>query len=141
MVVVYMKIYGDYTVYGQDFQDVQSNAMRRIVFSPDDKHSCVLTEMRDGCICIKNASNIPFEFTFSRNGRMIAVVKYNGTDQHLLVNTNWRINQNTVENKVYKQTFFQIGYKQLFIRICFYSGNPYQPRSIQITTFTLRRKY
>lgn len=101
MVKVYIKVYGKYTINGKDFQQVKSGSMRRILFSPDNVHSFSVTEMKDGCLCLTNTSNIPFEFSLSRNGKLIALVKCDGVKQQLLVNTNWRITQNGVENKVY----------------------------------------
>lgn len=57
-----------------------------------------ITEMRDGCLCIKNDSKAAFNFTISRNRKLIAMVEYTG-DDHLLVNTNWRINSRGVQNR------------------------------------------
>lgn len=100
MVKVYIKVYGKYTIFGKDFPKVESGSMRRILFSPDNEHSFSVNEMKDGCLCLTNTSNIPFEFSLGRNGKLIAMVKCDGVKQQLLVNTNWRITKNGVENKV-----------------------------------------
>lgn len=99
MAKVYVKVYGEYTLSGRDFPTVQSSTMRRLVFSPDNKHSLSVEPLRDGCLCITNDAKVAFGFSISRNRKLIATVKYNDVDSTLLVNTNWRISQKGVENK------------------------------------------
>lgn len=139
MVKVYIKIYGTYTLTGRDFQQIRSDAMRRFIFTPDGKHTCIVVELEDGCIGIKNDSNTPFEFSLSRDSKLIAVVKYNGTDEHLLVNTNWCITQNAVENKVSKILFEWKQFDKNPIRmetiLCFFFFRKLTP--IRIYTFRM----
>lgn len=99
MTKVYVKVYHPYTMTGKDFAPVKHNQFRRTIFSPDNRHTLAITEMRDGCLCISNEQGIAFEFTISRNKKQMASVKYNGEDSILYVNTNWRIMQNKVDNR------------------------------------------
>lgn len=95
---IYVKTYNNYSISGADFATVTNTTMRRIVFSPDHSHSLVMNELRDGCLCITNPNDIPFEFSISRNQRIIANVKQSGNKQVLNINSNWRITENQVEN-------------------------------------------
>lgn len=99
MAKIYVKPYADYTISGNDFAMVRSDAMRRIVFSPDRKNAISITELRDGCLMINNENQVPFEFSISRLPKIIAVVKYNGNDSLLNINTNWRLKESGVENR------------------------------------------
>lgn len=96
---LYVKPYDDYIISGNDFASVQSGAMRRIVFSPNKKDAVSVSELRDGCLLINNENQVPFEFTISREHKVIAVVKHCGTDRVVRVNTNWRLTENGVENR------------------------------------------
>lgn len=53
---------------------------------------------KDGCLRISNDSKAGFSSTISRNRKLIAMVKYTGAD-YLLLNTNWYINSNGVQNR------------------------------------------
>lgn len=96
---VYIKIYADYTVSGSDFATVSSQTMRRIVFSPDNKHMTSISQLRDGCLIMVNQGGVPVNFTISRNRKVIASVKQNGIDPILLINTNWKLTEEGISNR------------------------------------------
>lgn len=96
---VYVKPYHDYTISGNDFASVHSVAMRRIVFSPNRKDAVSVAELNDGCLLISNKNKVPFEFTISRENKVIAVIRSCGNDQSVNINTNWRLTGSGVENR------------------------------------------
>lgn len=100
MVVVYAKVYSEYTLQSRNLGMVQSDNVRRLVFPPDNRHSIILTKMKDGCLCFTNDSNIPFAFTLSRDNTMIARITYNDVAPRLFINTQWILDQEQVINKV-----------------------------------------
>lgn len=99
---IYVKPYDRFTISGQDFETVQSNGMRRIVFTPDNKLCLSMVQLRDGCLLIVNENAILFAFTISRDEKVIAVVKFGKTTvdgEHCLqINSNWRLTENGLEN-------------------------------------------
>lgn len=95
----FVKLYFAYTILGKDFATVKSSNMRRIVSSPNNKNVINITELRDGCLLISNESRIPIEFSISREWKILAVVKYNGTVSSLFVNNNWKLNSNVDDNE------------------------------------------
>lgn len=99
MAKVYLKPYSEYEISGRDFVTVRSTNMRRIVFTPDYAHSIHVTELSDGCLGIFNETRTPFEFTVSRERKVIAYVKYNGAESAIRINSNYRLTQTGVENQ------------------------------------------
>lgn len=95
---IYVKMYSAYKVTGKDFADVRSSDMRRIVFSADNVHCLQISELKDGCLLISNGNKVELDFTISRNQKVIAAVKYGG-GRSLLINTNWRLTQEGIENR------------------------------------------
>lgn len=95
---LYVKLYGGYTVSGQDFQQQTSGAIRRTVFSPDNVHSVSMVSLRDGTLLFTNEGHISFELTIARGRRVLAVLKYRPTSSYLAINNNWRIQGDIVEN-------------------------------------------
>lgn len=91
-------MYNDYRIESNDFAAMNSTQIRRVVFSPNRQHSLSIEEMRDGCLCITNKAQIPFEFTLSRERKLIAVVRYIGAGQ-LQVNSNWMVDDGGVINQ------------------------------------------
>lgn len=104
MAKIYIKPYGRYTVSGSDFQTVESTSMRRIVLSPDNVHSVSIEPLENGYLCIVNTNRIPIDFTVSRVGKVMATVKFPGVSSKLLINTNWRLNLDGVQNRTISKT-------------------------------------
>lgn len=92
-------MYSDYEISGKDFVTVRSDNMRRVVFTPDNIHSISIVELRDGSLGIFNESRTPFEFTISREKRIVAVVKCLAVDSALKINSNYRLTQSQLENR------------------------------------------
>lgn len=96
---VFVKPYSDYEISGKDFATVRNTNMRRIVFTPDNAHSISLKELPDGCLVITNGSRTPFDFTISREKKIIASVKFAGGESVLRINSNFRLSESGVENR------------------------------------------
>lgn len=73
--------------------------MRRVVFTPDNTHSLSICELRDGCLLVLNQAKIPFNFTISRNHKVVATVNCVGSDAVLKINTNWRLSLDGIQNR------------------------------------------
>lgn len=97
---VYVKPYTPFKITGKDFAALQSDSMRRVVFSPDDAHSISVATLQD-TLLLTNESKTKFEFTISRNRRILAVVKTRWQDDHglLQINTNWKVSHDGVINR------------------------------------------
>lgn len=95
---VYVKCYDRFVLSGQDFAPVSSNDMRRIVFSPDGRHSISVVDLRDGTLLFTNETKTPFEFTISMNRRVAAVVKCSPAESTLKINSNWVVSRDGVQN-------------------------------------------
>lgn len=102
MAKIYVKLYDPFTISGLDFAPINSNAMRRIVFSPDGRSSISISQLPDGCLLLSNEGECPaFSFSISREQKVVAVVRfatYAGYGQSLCVNTNWLLYENGVKN-------------------------------------------
>lgn len=99
MAKIFVKMYSSYIVSGKDFGVVPSDKMRRLLFSPDDIHSASIVELKgDGCLCISIPSRTPFDFSISRNGKVLANVAYRGQSS-LHINSNWRLTESGVSNR------------------------------------------
>lgn len=96
---VYLKPYAPYSVSGRDFATMTDGNIRRTVFSPDNQHSVSLVQLRDGCLFFTNYSRTDFAFSVSRANKVIMVVKVRAKENSLLVNTNWKVTQTSVENR------------------------------------------
>lgn len=99
MAKVYVKTYSDYEISGKDFETVRKETMRRIVLTPDNIHSISIVELRDGTLGIFNEGRAPFEFTISREKKIIAVVKCQADASALKINSNYRLTQSQLENR------------------------------------------
>lgn len=97
--VVYVKTYSDYEISGKDFGTVRNEAMRRILFTPDNVHSISIVVLRDGTLGIFNEGRVPFDFTISREKKIIAVVKFDADASALKINSNYRLTQTQLENR------------------------------------------
>lgn len=95
---VYVKIYNDFKVAGRDFLSMDGTTLRRILLSPDGKHSISLAPLRDGTLLFTNETKVPFEFSVTQNGRVLAVVKYESPGK-LLINSNWKLEGSRVVNR------------------------------------------
>lgn len=71
---IYIKFYGKFRITGTDFAPVESDSIRRIIFSPDNVHIVSAVGLRDGTILISNDSRVPFEFTLSRKYKVILYI-------------------------------------------------------------------
>lgn len=96
---LYIKPYGRAVLSGTDFQNVSIAQMRRIVFSPNGIHSISVVQLRDGTLLITNERQVEFDFSISRNHRVVAVVRYRKNATSLIINNNWLITQEGVENR------------------------------------------
>lgn len=96
---IYIKPYAAYEITGKDFGTISSANVRRTVLSPDNKHSVSIIELRDGCLCISNNSQVPFDFSISRNKKVVATVKYPGNQPVLRINSNWLLKSTGIENR------------------------------------------
>lgn len=99
---IYLQTYGAFSIQGNDFAAVDSEITnkRRILFSPDDKHSISINFLRDGLLLFTNESNANFEFTVGRNNRSMALIKFKHTDEAMLfVNNNFQIKKSGVTNR------------------------------------------
>lgn len=94
---VYVKFYGQYTMDGADFGRIRGDDMRRVLFSPDKKHALTISELQDGCLLINNGSDAPFEFSLTRDHKMVANIRVE--DGALKINSNWRVTESGVENR------------------------------------------
>lgn len=115
---MFIKSYGKFRITGTDFAPVESDSIRRIIFSPDNIHIVSIVGLRDGTILISNDSRVPFEFTLSRNYMVIlyiyavfftnihftvllkvmAVINYKGADS-LFINSDWKLTKEGLENR------------------------------------------
>lgn len=96
-VKVFIKPYSLIAISGSDL-GVKENIKRRITFSPDDIHSLFIDNNGEDLI-ISNNSDVNFEFTISRGNRTMAIVEYKPSIG-LVVNSQWRIKNNLVRNRV-----------------------------------------
>lgn len=95
---LYVKMYSEYTVSGQDFATVTNADVRRLVFSPDSVHSVSMVTLRDGTLLFTNQGMVAFDLTISRGRRVLAVLKYKPQSSFLEINNNWRVQGEVVEN-------------------------------------------
>lgn len=91
--------YSPYELTGKDFAMVSSDRTRRIVFSPNGTNSVSVKELPDGCLCMANNGKADFNFSVSRNRKVLAVVTCNGTESNLKINTNWKLSVSGIANK------------------------------------------
>lgn len=97
---IYVTPYAPYEINGSDFMPTPGTALRRILFSPDNIHSVSIVALRgDGAILLNNEANIDFEFSISRNRRVLAVMRYKRNTGNLLINNNWLVTQEDVRNR------------------------------------------
>lgn len=96
---VYLKVYDDFRLSGNDFDLVDNGSLRRIVFSPDNVHSISLVKLADGTLLITNEGKVAFDMTISRERKVLAVVKYRSNAADLLINTNWKLDKDGVTNR------------------------------------------
>lgn len=99
---IYLQTYGPFELRGKDFGVVESknDNKRRILFSPDDKHSISLNFLRDGLLLFSNESKTAFQFSVARNSRLMAMVKFEYAEKgKLYVNNNFSISKIGVTNK------------------------------------------
>lgn len=95
---LYVKLYGEFKLSGQDFITQTNNDVRRTVFSPDNKHSVSMVRLRDGTFLFTNEAMVAFNLTISRGWRVLAVLKYLPKTSQVSINNNWRIQGDMVEN-------------------------------------------
>lgn len=96
---VYVKLYDDYRLSGADFDLVDSDTLRRLVFSPDNIHSVSVVRLSDGTLLFTNEAKVAFEMTISRERKVLAVIKYRQNTPNLCFNTNWMLNKDGVTNR------------------------------------------
>lgn len=99
MAKIYIKSYDRFTLTGSDFAPISGTQLRRVVFSPDDRHSISIVSLKDGALLITNENGIEFEFSISRNRRVLAVVHYRPNDSSLHINNNWILTQQAIRNR------------------------------------------
>lgn len=99
MAKVYVKLYDPYTISGNDFATVRSDAPRRILFSPNQMHAISVSSLRDGCLLFNNENQVPFEFSLTRQQKVIAKVQFHPVEGELQINTNWWVDEHGVMNR------------------------------------------
>lgn len=99
MTKVYVKLYDPFVLTGNDFPPISSNLLRRVVFSPDSIHSISVGALRDGALLFTNEAACEFQFSISRNHRVLAVIKCRRGPATLRINNNWLVTENGVENR------------------------------------------
>lgn len=99
MTKVYVKMYGNFVISGNDFAQIRSDQLRRVVFSPDGNNAIVMVPLKDRTLLLTNETSSNFGFSISRNHRVLAVVKYRRGTTSLLINNNWLLGANGVENR------------------------------------------
>lgn len=99
MVKIYIKLYSAFRIDGDDFAPMKNDTIRRFLFSPDGRHSIVVNSLRDGTLLITNESDVEFEISLSRERKKLAMLKYRPDFPALLVNTNWRLGKDGIENR------------------------------------------
>lgn len=99
MTKVWVKLYEPFTLAGGDFGQIRGENLRRITFSPDEIHSISIVTLRDGALLFTNEASVAFDFSISRNHRVIAVVKYREHSSSIVINNNWWIHEDRLENR------------------------------------------
>lgn len=99
MTKIYVKLYGGFVLSGSDFAPTLDQQLRRLVFAPDNIHSISVVPLHDGTLLITNESGIAFDFSISRNRRVLAVVRCRQNANSLAINNNWLLNQDGVQNR------------------------------------------
>lgn len=72
--------------------------LRHFEISPDGRHSISVVALRDGTLLLTNEAKTPYTFSISRDRRVMATVQCVPDTSNLIINTNWRINDNGVQN-------------------------------------------
>lgn len=103
MAKVYVKLYDNFKLSGTDFAQTMSNHLRRVVFSPDGIHSISIVSLKDGAMLITNETEAEFDFSISRNRRVLAVIRYRKGENSLRINNNWMLTQDQVLNRAVNQ--------------------------------------
>lgn len=99
MTKVYVKLYDGFVLTGSDFPPTNNRELRRLVFSPDSIHSISVVSLKDGTMLITNEGKTEFDFSISRNRRVLAVVRYRENAASLRKNNNWMLTQEAVQNR------------------------------------------
>lgn len=90
-----MKGYAPIEISGNDFETVR-DFQHRITFSPNRIHSLFLTSDGNGIFRIMNGSNVSYQFSISRDGRVMATIDYKNSV--MLINNQWVIENKLVRN-------------------------------------------
>lgn len=98
MTKIYVKLYDDFGITGSDFVQTHSTELRRIVFSPDGVHCVSVVSFKDGTLLFTNEAAVEFNFSISRNRRILAVVLYRRNATSLAINNNWLLMDEGVRN-------------------------------------------
>lgn len=99
MTKIYVKLYDDFEITGRDFVAMKSDTPRRLIFSPNGTNSISVVSLKDGTLLFTNGSQCEFDFSVSRNGRLLARVNYEKMAESLTLNNNWLLNQECVQNR------------------------------------------
>lgn len=103
MTKIYVKLYDNSLLSGSDFAQIRNSDLRRLVFSPDNVHGISVVPLQDGTLLFTNEADIGFDFSISRNRRVLAVVKYRESTTSLVINNNWLLLQDAVQNRAINQ--------------------------------------
>lgn len=97
---VYIKLYSPFVAEGRDFAPQDSALFHRTLFSPNNINAVSMVRLRvDGTILLVNEASVGYDFTISRNRRVLAVLKYRENSASLTINNNWLLTQESVQNR------------------------------------------
>lgn len=96
---IFVKPYSPSVLSGPDFPQTATTNLRRLVFSPDNAHSVSVVALRDGALLLTNEKEVEFDFSITRNNRVVAVVRYRKHATSLIINNNWLLTQDGIENR------------------------------------------
>lgn len=98
MAKIFVKLYDEYRLTGNDFATAETGEFRRILFSPDNMHSISLVSLQDGTLLMTDEEDVPFEFSISGH-KVLTVIKYRGKKNTVYVNTNWKLDNDGVHSR------------------------------------------
>lgn len=97
---LYLQTYEGFTISGRDFPMVDSEKdPHKTIFSPNGINSVSLNFLQNDMVLFANEGFVPFEFSISRNKKMMANVKCIVEGPELLINNNWRIGKDGIKNR------------------------------------------
>lgn len=104
MSAIELYLFGRNEITGRDFRPFEEGEIRTIVTSPDDENALKIYSRENNSMLLDNPGNVPFDFTvtgYTNNDlHVYAMCQYNPQTRSIMVNNNWTINENGIENKL-----------------------------------------